>query len=444
MSEFNKYSTDGGATFIDVEDTNGRTMSEQLTRDTVGWTGKNLLNHTGENGATQGVTFTVNTNKSITLSGGTDSSHTASKDIKTYTGAELKALGSNLLLNGGDTKAYLALRTSSWTFIARSYGEDVAIDTTTLTDGTSYIITIGIGQNTNVEGVVIEPMIRLAAISDSTYEPYHDTVSDEITDVYKVMGEMGAKNLVPLKRSKYSDTVNSVTYTTDSYGIISLSGTSTGALNESIINRLSGILVLDAGTYKFSGGVNSQVYLILGKTVNNAWSEIARSDGNDSQFTITEQTMLGISMLIESNVDTTDMKVKPMIRFASDSDETYQPNVMTNLELTRLSTYYAENYNNTLVNAGIDTIIRAEYRHYGKVHFVHVEFTVGTNNIPAWTDLIGFDNAPNSGSVVIPVRDITDATKSAIKSAEILNKYIRTSHELLANNRYQMNITYIA
>jgi hypothetical protein len=112
--------------------------------------------------------------------------------------------------------------------------------------------------------------------------------------------------------------------------------------------------------------------------------------------------------------------------------------------LTTLSTKVIENHNNTLVNAGIDTIIRAEYRHYGKIHFVHIEFTVGSKKISAWSDLIGFDNAPNSGSTVIPVRDITDATKSAIKSAEILNKYFRTSHELLANNRYQMNITYIA
>ena len=39
MSEFNKYSTDGGATFIDVEDSNAVHWGDQ----SKGYVGKNVL-----------------------------------------------------------------------------------------------------------------------------------------------------------------------------------------------------------------------------------------------------------------------------------------------------------------------------------------------------------------------------------------------------------------
>lgn len=120
---------------------------------------KNLNFYSIESSTTpQGVTFTVNNDKTISLSG--TATANSIKDLRTYTGAELKALGKNLILSGGvSNNAYLAIRTSDFTMIAQSKGDDVHFDTSTLTDGTTYYETIGILSGTNTTGMVIKPMI---------------------------------------------------------------------------------------------------------------------------------------------------------------------------------------------------------------------------------------------------------------------------------------------
>ena len=144
-----------------------------------GYVGKNLFKNTASTSTATNITFTVNADKSVSITGSANTSATT-KDLGSFTGAELKTIGSTLILTGGSQKAYLALRSSTWSKIIRSYGEAVNVNTSELEDATTYYMTIGIQANDNPDGEVIYPMIRLSSISDNTYEPYLQS-NEELT-----------------------------------------------------------------------------------------------------------------------------------------------------------------------------------------------------------------------------------------------------------------------
>lgn len=178
MPKASKFSPDEGLTIYDLKD-----------NEAVHWADNNILgakNRLQNKGIsrTGDISFTVNSDGSVSLNG----SHPSADifEVNAFTGAQLKALGSQLILSGGDEKAYIAIRTSTWTFIARSYGTDVLFNTSNLDDNTTYYVTIGVQGNTNVDGVTLYPMIRLASDTDNTYIPYSMTnreLGDAITGI---------------------------------------------------------------------------------------------------------------------------------------------------------------------------------------------------------------------------------------------------------------------
>ena len=147
------------------------------------------------------VTYTVNANKSISLSG--TASDNSSRDLNSYTGAQLKAMGSSLILSGGvSSNIYVCVRLSNWTMIARSNGEDVQFNTSSLEDATSYIVTCGVNNGTNTNGNTVYPMLRLTTDTDSTYQPYAMT-NRELTDV--------VQNILWTKEGNYTGDLDDLT-----------------------------------------------------------------------------------------------------------------------------------------------------------------------------------------------------------------------------------------
>ena len=141
---------------------------------------KNFADVTASTSTAGNITFMVNGDKTVSITGSANTSTTI-KDLNTYTGAQLKAIGNTLIISGGNALAYLAIRASDWSKIIRSYGEDVAFNTSELSDAATYYLTIGIQANVNANGVVIKPMIRLASDPDATYAPYAMT-NKELTE----------------------------------------------------------------------------------------------------------------------------------------------------------------------------------------------------------------------------------------------------------------------
>lgn len=162
----------------------------KLVADTVGWTGKNLLPLNTEDEIVSGVTFTFHKDAKglvdyIELSG------TATENIE-YTVGQLTSVSGSFIANGGlssfsDNDCCLKVSVSGST----SYTEIINTTDKALTIGTSMYsgsatVKIFVASGYNTDNTKFYPMIRRATESDPTFEPYHGTVEDELTDKYDV------------------------------------------------------------------------------------------------------------------------------------------------------------------------------------------------------------------------------------------------------------------
>ena len=158
----------------------GDSAQESLTRSTVGWTGKNLLQITE---TTNGI-ITVNTDKSITVNGTPET-----RVWRVWTDKFKLPAGKYTFdgtPEGGSGATYCMRLESSNNGTHVDYftdtGEGVTVE---VASGTNYdyqvIIDIGAGQS--VSNKTFYPMLTDAAIKDRTYEPYHESVEVELIPI---------------------------------------------------------------------------------------------------------------------------------------------------------------------------------------------------------------------------------------------------------------------
>ena len=179
MSEFNKYSTDGGATFIDVEDNNAVHYGNQ----SKGYVGKNLLDYTVFHSRDVGINITQNADKSLTFTG-TPSSGTddiflnfepivlTESIIITMEPSSEGSVGNTWWM---DTRK---IKNGSETGAGNYTGGQKTI---TLNDADSIVQMRFYLKSGNTFNLTVKPMVRLASIPDSTYEPWYMT-NRELTD----------------------------------------------------------------------------------------------------------------------------------------------------------------------------------------------------------------------------------------------------------------------
>lgn len=138
--------------------------------------GKNLLVNTATTQTVNGITFTVNSDGSVSVKG--------TATTKTYfrLNSNLPLVKGNYVISGcptdGDIKGfYLYFQTSEVTKYDHGFDEDVQIS---LSNDTSAIIGICIYGSAEID-VVFYPMIRHASITDNTYVPYEGYGLNDIT-----------------------------------------------------------------------------------------------------------------------------------------------------------------------------------------------------------------------------------------------------------------------
>lgn len=176
-----------------------------------------------------------------------------------------------------------------------------------------------------------------------------DGIYDSEKDIYAVMGQMGAKNLIPYPYYETTKTVNGVTFTDNGDGTISVTGRAEGGDATFVLHtRKQGEIydfTIPNGNYILSGcpsgGTSSSFYLNIGCTKNGAWSTLGVDLGNGENITCNgddySQTSVNpaINIVIKSGYSIAGtLTFKPMLRLASDTDDTYQPYAKTNRELT--------------------------------------------------------------------------------------------------------------
>lgn len=314
-------------------------MQETLLKSTVGWTGKNLLENTASSRTVNGVAVTVNADGSITLNG----THTAStSDFQVQTHVE-DIIANGMIISGvpsgaSNVKLRISLNQSPWTQFAIDTGNGATISGYSSQTNVNCNLTL-VGNGTVYDNVTIYPMLRDASITDDTYEPYHESVEEEIEQIYADNGVLGAKNLMHYPYNEEKTSVD-VTLTVDSDGVINLNGTQgSSTLGQYYLSRRFNYdFQLPAGTYKLTGG-STDTWLDIG--VNNVTGDASQGSttlgqdrGNGLTFTLDKLSDVQVILFIDKNKTFTNKKIYPMLRLASDPDDTYVPYAMTNRELT--------------------------------------------------------------------------------------------------------------
>lgn len=156
-----------------------------LNHDTIGYQQKNLLKNILSSKTASGVTITVSTDGSITLSG------TATADIlNLYISPNITVTGDFALTGcpaGGSATGYkLDAMETGVGVLASDVGQGTLIKKSAVKSGV-ISIRLRIGKGTTFDDVVFFPMLRYAEISDDTYEPYKPSVDERLAALEKLL-----------------------------------------------------------------------------------------------------------------------------------------------------------------------------------------------------------------------------------------------------------------
>ena len=177
-------------------------------------------------------------------------------------------------------------------------------------------------------------------------------LGNSIDDIYSVMGQNGAKNLIPYPYTNAYRTTNGVTITEGSItGSCVFNGTSTGRADAQLGYQNSNALTLLPSvqyclSIKTDGSFNGNLSVeawnketkTYAKNIARATPSSTGSDYKEVKFSVTQSDIDNndIAVVIYGNSGNTynNVTVYPMLRLASDTDVTYQPFAMTNRQLT--------------------------------------------------------------------------------------------------------------
>lgn len=144
-----------------------------VNRTTLGTQCKNLLKNNAVTKTVNGVTFTVNTDGSVTVNGTNTSSSTGANleicGFKNYGDIKLTAS-----LKSTDSNVYISVFDKNWVGVGIICDNEVTWDN----DNKERYVRLVVKPGATVENVTVYPMIRYADILDDTYEPYQPSLID--------------------------------------------------------------------------------------------------------------------------------------------------------------------------------------------------------------------------------------------------------------------------
>ena len=282
-----------------------------------------------------GATFTVNDDDTITVNtNGTTSAQllfkvgTASLDD----GMPYKIVGCP---SGGANNTYLMAYKKDNSTYAIDIGDGAEF---TYSSNDIKTIEIYIRSGQNLTNKTFKPMIVLPSDTDSTFHQYVET-NEELSKSkvdWKSNGVLGAQNIIPYPYYQNNNfTSHGVTYSYDSDGIVSASGTSDGDSTFAIFREKKGSELQHLnGMYLggMTGGTTNKVYLTInGHT--DPWPSYAKvSDGFVQISGIpNDDSLIDCSIKINSTYSMSN-PVKPMI--VPVPNLAFTTRVMTNAEIT--------------------------------------------------------------------------------------------------------------
>lgn len=420
---------------------------------------KNLLNHDIESGEQSGLTFTVNADRSITVNGTASANLVFTLWNKHDLDSTKQYILSGCPAGGSDSKYELTYTDGGY-----NHYDDIGsgVKFTPFTTGNDKIfLYIFSGQTFN--NAVFKPMLRLASITDGTYEPYTKTnreltnalegkadkvsnatngnfagldANGNLTDsgkkasdfqtaltfdnvptensnnpvksngiyianqnIYEVMGKNGAKNLIYVEDfTLIKSSARTKSLTTEDFG------NDIPKTQVTLSFEVSDSNLTVNGEFRAYAPLVSGVRELLGGVPYMA-------DGTYSfSFDATKLDQLYIFINNEDEITATCKIGNVMIRFANDSDTTYEPYAKTNRQLTEDSVDWKSNSvlgaKNFLTNKGTATTQGVEFAVDSNGVFTvtrksagssHAYYSNGTFDLPAGTYIFsnGYDALPS-------------------------------------------------
>ena len=331
--------------------------------------GINVLKNRTSSTTSKGITATPQTDGSIIYNGTSTSNGSIQflnpsswPNCTSLRGAYTFSFESSAIVNGGNCVVGLLFMKSDGTEEWKNLDlNDSTKDSFTVTLTDDFYLE-GYGQTYFQSGITVSNlnvklMLRKAEVEDSTYRPYnHQAIQNQIN----AQGVLGAKNLLP--NNATSKTVKGVTFTVNDDGSVTASGTATDNIPYLINGYLLNILDVNK-RYIYSGSPNTaseQTYFTyIGFNPGNG--SFNHEYGSGVEFSLKDKdvdyTNVNYYIFIRSGAILNNIVFKPMIRLASDPDDTYQPYAMTNRELTEKvfekRTLTSDNNLNNITETGI-------------------------------------------------------------------------------------------
>ena len=195
--------------------------------------GKNLLKNTAVTQTIEGVTFTTNSDGSVTANGTAG----ASAPIRYNLGEAVLTAGEYLISgqSEGVMSSFVMYSDQDGNNHQQHSGQDAKL---TLTKTAKINVYFVVMESRTVSNVTVYPMIRLASVLESDYEPYIDPSTAKVTRCGKnLLNHIGA-----------SGTNKGVTFTNNGDGSYTVKGTSEGAVGFALTNLTSYPIILHKGT----------------------------------------------------------------------------------------------------------------------------------------------------------------------------------------------------
>lgn len=204
-----------------------------------------------------------------------------------------------------------------------------------------------------------------------TYEPYYVPVKDSMFKRSE-QGVLGAKNFIPYPFYETTKTVNGVTFTDNGDGTVTVNGTAT-AQSEFILAtpftlNIDKPLIISGSP----SGADANKYLIQMYDKNPYTTTYNVTEGDFAIPSIYGKTW-EVKIMICNGAVCNNLVFKPMIRLASDPDDTYQPYAMTNKELTDAVTVEVLQCSDFM--SGV-TVNRNSVRKMGELVILDIDLTI--------------------------------------------------------------------
>ena len=164
-----------------------------LNCSTLGYRRKNLLKNTAVSKTQNGVTFTVNEDSTVTVSGTATAGVTLPIGNAEVEKGRIYAV-SGCPLGGSSLSYHLDARyyKNNTLTVIRSMidiGEGTAVTLPEDADDNRLFIYIRTGEGTKIDSLVFRPMLRYADIADDSYEPYNSSVEERLVALESRLAE---------------------------------------------------------------------------------------------------------------------------------------------------------------------------------------------------------------------------------------------------------------